>query len=563
MHQRDWWRGAALYQIYPRSFQGANGDGIGDLAGVLARLDYVASLGVDGIWLSPFFPSPMRDFGYDVSDYRDVDPCFGTLADFDALVARAHALGLKVIIDQVWSHTAAEHPWFQQSRSSRHNPCADWYVWADARPDGSPPNNWQSWMGGPAWRWEPRRQQYHLHNFLPQMPDLNFHCATVQEAILDIARFWLERGVDGFRLDTANLYFHDRALRDNPALPPKEAGDSPVLMQRHLHNANQPETLRFLERLRALLNEYPGRMAVAEIGGAASLPRMIEYTQGDSRLHTAYSFALLGDRHDAAYIADCLAPWEREDSGGSRAWPSWAFSNHDSPRVASRWSGSSRGAFAFGGAAAGHAMPDVIHPGHSAPDIGTAPSAHLYLALLAALRGTIFLYQGEELGLPQSAIAFEDVQDPFGKAHWPLDKGRDGCRTPMPWQSESPNAGFSSAAPWLPADPAHRALAVDLQEADSSSALWLTRTLLALRRQQPALRLGSFDLECVDDTLLVARRKHGDDHLLLALNLGPAARELPAPATECVTLLALELARLHRGRIELPPYSAIFLQLDP
>jgi alpha-glucosidase len=415
-------------------------------------------------------------------------------------------------------------------------------------------------MGGPAWRWEPRRRQYHLHNFLPQMPDLNFHCAAVQDAVLDIARFWLERGVDGFRLDTANLYFHDRALRDNPALPPDEAGDSPVLMQRHLHNANQPETLPFLERLRELLDAYPGRMAVAEIGGAASLPRMIEYTQGDSRLHTAYSFALLGDRHDAAYVADCLAPWERED-GGSRAWPSWAFSNHDSPRVASRWNGSCGGVFAFGGAAAGNATPDVIHPGHSARDTEPAPKAHMYLALLAALRGTIFLYQGEELGLPQSAIAFEDLQDPFGKAHWPLDRGRDGCRTPMPWQSEAPNAGFSSAAPWLRADPVHRALAVDLQEADPSSALRLTRTLLALRRHRPALRLGSFDLERADDTLLVVRRRHGDDHIWLAFNLGSAARELPAPATACATLLALEPARLHRSRVELPPYSAIFLQL--
>ena len=563
MHEPDWWRGAALYQIYPRSFQDANGDGVGDLAGALTRLDYVAGLGVDGVWLSPIFPSPMRDFGYDVSDYRDVDPCFGTLADFDALVARAHTLGLKVIIDQVWSHTAEEHPWFRQSRESRTNPRADWYVWADARPDGSPPNNWQSWMGGPAWRWEPRRRQYHLHNFLPQMPDLNFHCEPVQDEILAIARFWLERGVDGFRLDTANLYFHDRGLRDNPALPPDEAGDSPVLMQRHLHNANQPETLRFLGRLRALLDAHPGRMAVAEIGGADSLPRMIEYTQGDSRLHTAYSFALLGDRHDAAYVADCLAPWERDDCGGSRAWPSWAFSNHDSPRVASRWSVPGGGAFAFGGAKAGNSKPIVADPVQSAQVAGRVPSAHLHLSLLAALRGTIFLYQGEELGLPQSAIAFEDLRDPFGKAHWPLNKGRDGCRTPMPWTSELPNAGFSSAAPWLPADRAHRALAVDVQESDPSSALHFTRRLLQLRRQHPSLRLGSFELECVDGTLLVARRRHGDDHIWLAFNLGGEAREIIAPADAGTTLLALEPARLHASRVELPPYSAVFLQMAP
>jgi alpha-glucosidase len=269
MQHAEWWRGAALYQIYPRSFQDSDGNGVGDLGGVLRRLDYVAGLGVDGVWLCPFFPSPMRDFGYDVSDHRGVDPVFGTLAQFDAVLAKAHGLGLKVIIDQVWSHTAAEHPWFRESRSSRDNPRADWYVWADARPDGSPPSNWQSWMGGPAWRWEPRRRQYHLHNFLPQMPDLNFHCPDVQDAILEVARFWLDRGVDGFRLDTVNLYFHDLALRDNPALPPAEAGDSPVLMQRHEYNANRPETLAFLERLRALMDRYPGRMAVGEIGGAS------------------------------------------------------------------------------------------------------------------------------------------------------------------------------------------------------------------------------------------------------------------------------------------------------
>src|SRR5512137_313972 len=485
MQHADWWRGAALYQIYPRSFQDSDDDGVGDLAGVLRRLDYVASLGVDGIWLSPFFPSPMRDFGYDVSDYLGVDPVFGSLAQFDAVIAKAHALGLKVIIDQVWSHTAEEHPWFRESRASRDNPRADWYVWADAKPDGSPPNNWQSWMGGSAWRWEPRRRQYHLHNFLPQMPILNFHCAAVQDAILDVACFWLDRGVDGFRLDTANLYFHDRALRDNPALTAGEAGDSPVLMQRHEHNANQPETLSFLERLRALLESYPGRMAVGEIGGADSLARMIEYTHGASRLHTAYSFALLGDRHDPAYVAMCLAPWEEESTGGSHAWPSWALSNHDAPRVASRWGAGGGGSFAFGGT---ETLAKVT------AQAGPGATPHLHLALLAALRGTIFLYQGEELGLPQSEIAFDDLQDPFGKAHWPLSKGRDGCRTPMPWEAAAPHAGFTRGTPWLPLDAAHQMLAVDLQERDPSSTLAFTRTLLALRRKHAALRLGSFDV---------------------------------------------------------------------
>jgi alpha-glucosidase len=537
MQQPDWWRGAALYQVYPRSFQDSDGDGVGDLAGVLARLDYVASLRVDGLWLSPFFRSPMRDFGYDVSDHCSVDPLFGKLEDFDALVARAHALGLKVIIDQVWSHTALEHPWFAASRASRDDPRSEWYVWADPKPDGSPPNNWQSWMGGPAWTWEPRRRQYYLHNFLPQMPDLNFHCVAVQQAVLDIGRFWLERGVDGFRLDTANLYFHDRALRDNPPLSPGEAGESPVLMQRHLYNANRPETLPFLEKLRALLDRYPGRMAVAEIGGADGLPAMIAYTQGHQRLHTAYSFALLGDRHEPEYIAQCLAPWQCDD--GAHAWPSWAFSNHDAPRVVTRWGAG---------------------PATSPTPAASAPKPHLHLALLAALRGTIFLYQGEELGLSQSEIRFEDLQDPFGKAHWPLNQGRDGCRTPMPWQADSPHAGFTSGTPWLPADAAHRALAVDVQESDPSSTLLLTRRLLELRQRHPALRLGSFEVEHADDSLLIVRRRHGDDTLWLAFNLGPDARTVQRPGGMQTTLLSLQMARLDDERVELPPYSAVFLQ---
>ena len=552
MQHADWWRGAALYQIYPRSFQDSNDDGVGDLAGVLLRLDYVASLGVDGIWLSPFFPSPMRDFGYDVSDYVGVDPVFGTLAQFDAVIAKAHALGLKVIIDQVWSHTAEEHPWFRESRASRDNPRADWYVWADAKRDGSPPNNWQSWMGGSAWRWEPRRGQYHLHNFLPQMPDLNFHCPAVQDAILDVARFWLNRGADGFRLDTANLYFHDLALRDNSALPPGEAGDSPVLMQRHEYNANQPETLSFLERLRALLDRYPGRMAVGEIGGANSLPRMIEYTLGARRLHTAYSFALLGDRHDPVYVAACLAPWSQDSTGGARAWPSWATSNHDVPRVASRWGAGGGGSFAFGGTETLATVTEQAGPG---------ATPHLHLALLAALRGTIFLYQGEELGLPQSEVAFADLQDPFGKAHWPVNKGRDGCRTPMPWVAAGSSTGFTNGTPWLPLDFAHRALAVDAQERDPSSTLAFTRTLLALRRQHAALRLGSFDVEQADDSLLTVRRRHRDDVLWLAFNLGAVAQQVPAPNGAREAILALQSATVQGAHVFLPPHSAVFLRL--
>ncbi|MFZ4651867.1 MAG: alpha-amylase family glycosyl hydrolase [Rubrivivax sp.] len=561
---RDWWRGATLYQIYPRSFADANGDGVGDLAGATAKLPYVAGLGVDGIWLSPFFTSPMRDFGYDVADHLDVDPLFGTGTDFDALLAEAHRLGLKVVIDQVWSHTAAEHPWFQESCASRDNAKADWYVWADAKPDGSPPNNWQSWMGGPAWRWEPRRRQYHLHNFLPQMPDLNFHCAAVQDAVLEIARHWLERGVDGFRLDTANLYFHSRDLRDNPPMPEGQRGDAPVLMQQHVHNADQPEAPAFFERLRALMDRCGAggmsgmvgmpRMAVAEIGGAEPLPTMVAYTQGAQRLHTAYSFAFLGERPDAAQVLRCLAPWAQ--GAGRQAWPSWAFSNHDAPRVASRWGRGAAGAFAFGG-------------GTEAGPANAGATPVTWLALLLALRGTVFLYQGEELGLPQSTLAFEDLRDPYGLAHWPLNPGRDGCRTPFPWQADAPQLGFSHAArTWLPVDPAHAPLAVDRQEADPASTLHATRRLLALRRAHPALRLGDLDALVGEGDVLVLRRQHtdarGTDALLLAFNLGASSATLALPAAVACGAAPLFVhggATLHGAQLHLPPGAVMVAPL--
>jgi len=534
MRQADWWRGATLYQIYPRSFADSDGDGIGDLPGITEKLGYVASLGVDGIWLSPFFPSPMRDFGYDVSDYRGVDPMFGTLDDFDALVARAHALKLKVVIDQVWSHTASAHPWFEESRASRDNPKADWYVWADARADGSPPTNWQSWMGCPTWTWEPRRKQYYLHNFLPQMPDLNFHNTEVQDAILEVGRFWLARGVDGFRLDTANYYCHDPLLRDNPPQPPERRGDIPAAMQQHLFNVCQPQTLPFLERVRALTEEFDDRFTVAEIGSANNLERMIEYTSGPLRLHTAYSFVLLGSQPRADALPALVTPWLQ--GAGAQAWPSWALSNHDAPRVATRWAQGDEG------------------------------RARQLLALLTALRGTVFLYQGEELGLTQSDIGFEQLQDPFGKAHWPRDKGRDGCRTPMPWAGGARNAAFSSGdKTWLPVDPAHQARAVDVQEADPESCLWLARRLLALRRAHPALRLGSFEPLWADEQVLVVLRRQGADAVLVAFNLSAVARSVDLGQAFETTSEALTVgsARLHGKSIRLEPWAALVSPVEP
>ena len=505
----NWWRGGVIYQIYPRSFADSNGDGIGDLPGITARLEHVARLGADGIWLSPFFRSPMKDFGYDVSDYCDVEPMFGTLDDFRALVARAHALGLKVMIDQVLSHTSDQHPWFVESRASRDNPKADWYVWADARDDGTPPNNWLSIFGGSAWQWDTRRCQYYLHNFLSSQPDLNFHNPAVQDAILATVRFWLDLGVDGYRLDTANFYFHDAELRSNPGrgAPDPNKPDpavnpfNPYGWQHHLYDKSRPENLVFLQRLRALLDQYPDTTMVGEIGDDDGLARVAEYTAGGDKLHMAYCFDLLGERHDAPFVHGVLERFGRIVGSG---WPCWALSNHDVTRVATRWGG-----------------PE--------PDPALL---RLALALQASLRGSVCLYQGEELGLPEADVPFEDLQDPYGITMWPQYKGRDGCRTPMPWSAEAPDLGFGSGAarPWLPLSEAQRALAVDRQEADPGSMLQAARRLLHWRRTQPALVHGELMLLPVHEQVLAFVREHQGERVLCAFNLSAQPAELALPA---------------------------------
>ncbi|HUH23011.1 MAG TPA: alpha-amylase family glycosyl hydrolase, partial [Brevundimonas sp.] len=433
-----WWRGAVLYQIYPRSFADSDGDGVGDLNGIITHLDHVASLGVDGVWLSPVFPSPMKDFGYDVSDYCGVDPMFGSLSDLDRLIARAHELKLKVILDLVFAHTSDRHPWFEASRTEAANAKSDWYVWADAKADGSPPSNWQSVFGGPAWTWDARRGQYYLHNFLPEQPQLNLHNGAVQDALLDVVRFWLERGVDGFRLDAINFALHDPALTDNPPAPPGPR-TRPFDFQKQLHNQSQPGIAAFLGRIRALTDQYAERFTVAEVVGPDAEPEMQAFTAGETHLNSAYGFDYL---YAPALTPDLVrrtqGPWTGETGQG---WPSWAFSNHDAPRAASRW--------------AEGRDPEAM--------------ARLMMLLLLSLRGNAFLYQGEELGLPQGEVPFERLRDPEAIANWPRTLGRDGARTPMPWSSSAPHAGFSTVEPWLPIDPRHVDLAVDAQEAEPGS----------------------------------------------------------------------------------------------
>ncbi|MDT8894505.1 alpha-amylase family glycosyl hydrolase [Halomonas sp. I1] len=499
---QDWWRGAVIYQVYPRSFQDTGDNGVGDLRGVTARIDYIASLHVDAIWLSPFFTSPMKDFGYDISDYRDVDSLFGTLEDFDRLVEAAHARGLKIIIDQVLSHTSDQHPWFAESRQDRDNPRADWYVWADPRPDGTPPTNWQSIFGGAAWQWDTRRRQYYLHNFLAEQPDLNFHNPEVVEAILGEVRFWLDRGVDGFRLDAINFCTHG-ALRDNPPREALEEGfmgvrpDNPYAFQHHLHDKTQPENLVFLERLRALLDEYPGTTSVGEVGDDDSLTVMADYTRGGKRLHMCYSFDLLGERHDPDYLHHTLATMEaRLDDG----WPCWALGNHDVTRLATRW----------------NADRD-------------AAALRLFMAFLLTQRGSICLYQGEELGLGEVSLDFASLVDPAGIAFWPAYKGRDGCRTPHPWRHDAPHGDFSTTTPWLPVATEHLALAVDRQEDDPDSLLNAYRDFLAFRRQHSALVEGDVVHHPIQDGVMRLERCHGSERLLVALNFADEPRTLSAP----------------------------------
>ena len=503
---RDWWRGAVIYQIYPRSFQDDSGDGIGDLPGITRRLGHIAELGADAIWLSPIFTSPMRDMGYDVSDYLGIDPLFGTLAEFDALVAEAHRLGLKVIVDQVLSHTSDQHPWFKESRQSRENPRADWYVWTDPLPDGAPPNNWPSVFGGPAWEWDSRRRQYFLHNFLVEQPDLNFHNPEVQEAMLDTMRFWLDRGVDGFRLDTVNYYFHDSLLRSNPPLdpPPNEPAVNPYDMQLHLYSKTRPENLGFLRKMRALTDSYDARMLVGEVGeqGARSTKIMAEYTQGTDRLHMAYSFALLSNDFTPDHLRETVEGFFEDGAGG---WPCWSFSNHDVIRHVSRWAKST--------------------------GMAEDPVARLAIAVLASLEGTICLYQGEELGQTETDIEFEELTDPPGIRFWPDYKGRDGCRTPMVWD-DSANGGFSTAKPWLPVKAPQLARNVAAQEAIPGSILALYREILGFRRGQPALRQGGTEWIDLPAPLLAFHRALDGDRLTCVFNLSatPVALTLGSDA---------------------------------
>ena len=494
----EWWRGAIIYQVYPRSFFDANDDGTGDLAGITRKLDYIADLGVDAIWISPFFKSPMRDFGYDVADYRTVDPIFGTNSDFNSLLSAAHERGLKVIIDMVLGHTSDKHLWFQESCQSLRNPKADWYVWADPNADGTPPNNWLSIFGGSAWQWDARRRQYYLHHYLRTQPNLNWHNQEVVDAMFGEVRFWLDAGVDGLRLDAITTLTHDPELRNNPPINanPNETkslpeANNPFNWQRLIYTRDQARTLELLGELRTIVNQYDDRYLIGEVADVEMISVSAKYTRTGEHLHSCYNFELMHRRFTAASLSEIIAKTEAVLLGG---WTTWAMSNHDNPRV-------------------------VTRVGQSSDLQGNERAlAKLLLAAVLSFRGGACIYQGEELGLTEAEIAFEDLQDPFGIEFWPDFKGRDGCRTPMPWSSGLPNGGFSVPKPWLPVPVEHLPLAVDEQEKDPHSVLQMFKKFIAWRKQHVSLVTGDLALVQAPETILAFERRGNDERILCLFN---------------------------------------------
>jgi alpha-glucosidase len=477
-----WWRDGIFYQVYPRSLQDSNGDGIGDINGIMARLAYFETLGIDAIWLSPIFPSPMADFGYDVSDYTGVDPIFGTMADFDALLLAAHARGLKVILDLVPNHTSDQHPWFIESRSSRDNPKRDWYLWREPRADGTAPNNWMSEFGGSAWAYDSGTRQYYYHAFLAQQPDLNWRNPQVRDAIYDAMRFWLRKGVDGFRVDVIWHLIKDDQFRDNPPNPDFRAGRPPHEALLSLYSADRPEVLDVVAEMRRVVDEFEARVLIGEI----YLPfnRLVAYYGKDlSGAHLPFNFALLSAPWHARNIAKLIDDYERALPVG--AWPNWVLGNHDRPRVASR--------------------------------VGQA-QARVAAMLLLTLRGTPTMYYGDEIGMHQVAIAPEEVRDPFEKNVPGIGVGRDGCRTPMQWDA-SAQSGFTTGVPWLPLaeDAVHEN--VENLAADAHSLLNLYRALIDLRKATPQLVAGGYVAVMATGDLLAYRREYQGEALLVVLNL--------------------------------------------
>ena len=523
MASEDWWRNGVVYQVYPRSFQDSNGDGIGDLRGIIARLDYLQWLGVDAIWLNPITVSPDADMGYDVADYCAVQPVLGDLRTVDALIAQAAARDIRIVLDIVPNHSSDRHPWFVDARSSRRSPHRDWYVWADPKADGSPPNNWLSAFGGPAWSFDQKTGQYYLHNFLPQQPDLNWWNPALCDAFDDIYRFWFDRGVAGFRIDVAHGIVKDRELRDNPVATQDDPPHVRAHGQRSIYNVERPEVHDLLRRWRLLANTYdPPRILLGEtyVRDVKTMGRF--YGTGDE-LHLAFNFTYVHAGLEAATLARVVAESELviPDTG----WPVWTVSNHDIPRVMSRWCE------------------------------GDGRKLRCALLSLLTLRGTPVLYYGDEIGMPDTPLGEADLRDPLGRRYWPLPRGRDPERTPMQWRNAS-GAGFTdpSARPWLPfGDVATRN--VEDQQSDPTSTLCFVRDLIALRRGSPDLMSGSYQ-QLPSPAGVWAWRRGGAT--TVALNLSDRRAWLPAPTGTIVlgTTRKRDAERIEGG-LALGPWEGV------
>ena len=477
-----WWKSGVIYQIYPRSFADSDGDGIGDLKGITGKLDYLSDLGIDGVWISPFYPSPMVDFGYDITDQTGVDPIFGTLEDFQRLLGKAHRLGLKIVLDFVPCHTSDQHPWFIDSRRGKDAEKRDWYIWRDPSADGGPPNNWQSEFGGPAWTFDPASGQYYCHAHLSEQPDLNWRNPEVVEAMLNVMSIWFERGVDGFRIDAVDQIGKDADLRDNPVDPAWHEGrpSSERFLRANQKNGALVHTA--IGAMRRVAEKYGGKF----LAGEAYLPfdGMAKYygtAETGPGLHMPYNFHLIGAPFSPQKIAEIAEAYEAALPEG--AWPNWVMGNHDRPRIASRWGGA---------------------------------QARLAAMLHLTLRGTPTIYQGEELGMESVPIPHDNVVDPWEKQTPGHGLGRDPVRTPLAWDTSS-GSGFTTGKPWLPID-ARPEMSVAVQSDDDTSMLALYRQLLRLRRETPALATGDFETVQADDDVFAFRRSHNGVDFVVALN---------------------------------------------
>ncbi len=519
--QKDylWWRDGIIYQIYPRSFNDTNHNGLGDLPGITARLDYFKNLGVDALWLSPFYSTPDADFGYDISNHVDVDPRFGSLKDFDTLIEKSHKRGIRIILDLVLNHVSDQHPWFQQSRVDSTNPKQDWFIWQD-----SIPNNWESVFGGKAWTYDEKRGQYYYHMFLKEQPDVNWRNPEVRKAQMDVLRFWLERDVDGFRLDVFNVYFKDEQLRNNPPKWGRRAFER----QHHLYDGDQPEMESVLKEMRDILDEYPERYAVGETF-LATREKIIRYN-GTDKLHAAFDFEFLWSKYKPEKFLKAINNWENL-AEEAQMFPNYVLSNHDAPRPATRYAKNEDDA-----------------------------RIKVIMAMLLTMRGTPFLYYGDEIGMRDISLKRSEIMDPPGKKYWPFNKGRDGCRSPMQWD-DSINAGFSTEKPWLPVHPNYKKRNVSVQQEDESSIFNFTREIIALRKDNKTLRHGELiPFSAVPDDVMAYLRQRDDEEILVLLNFSKKEKKVALPQKSWQILFSKNREGEADEEIILLPHEVLLLK---